>query len=124
MSCRLKISNTSSANWRIAIKEKITSMKITKWLLLLFLGFIGLPLFAQPGLDEMSQAQQSLSQSFFSALDCALVLAAIFGIFGALRIYSNWQMGRPRITEEVAAWFLAAFFMVLAGVFLRAVFGI
>jgi len=33
-------------------------------------------------------------------------------------------MGRPRITEEVAAWFLAALFMVLAGAFLQAVFGI
>jgi hypothetical protein len=79
---------------------------------------------AQPGLDEMQQAQQSLSSSFFSAWDCSLVLAGIFGIFGALRIYSNWQMGRPRITEEVAAWFLAALFMVLAGTFLQAVFGI
>ena len=79
---------------------------------------------AQPGLDEMQQAQQSLSSSFFSAWDCSLVLAGLFGIFGALRIYSNWQMGRPRITEEVAAWFLAALFMVLAGAFLQAVFGI
>jgi hypothetical protein len=99
-------------------------MKTLQWLLIILLSCFYLPVIAQPGLDEMSQAQQSLSQSFFSALDCSLVLAAIFGIFGALRIYSNWQMGRPRITEEVAAWFLAAFFMVLAGVFLRAVFGI
>ena len=79
---------------------------------------------AQPGLDEMQQAQQTLSSSFFSAMDCALVLASIFGIFGAVRIYHNWQMGKPRITEEVAAWFFAALFMVLAGTFLRAVFGI
>ena len=79
---------------------------------------------AQPGLDEMQQAQQSLTASFFSALDCSMVLAGIFGIFGAVRIYHNWQMGRPRITEEVAAWFFAAMFMVLAGAFLRALFGI
>ncbi|MDB5145759.1 MAG: hypothetical protein JWQ66_4472 [Mucilaginibacter sp.] len=78
----------------------------------------------QPGLNEMQQAQQSLSSSFFSAMDCALVLAALFGIFGAVRIYHNWQMGKPRITEEVAAWLFAALFMVLAGTFLRAVFGI
>ena len=79
---------------------------------------------AQPGLDEMRQAQQSLTSSFFSALDCSLVLAGIFGIFGAVRIYHNWQMGRPRITEEVAAWFFAAIFMVLMGSFLQAIFGI
>ena len=79
---------------------------------------------AQPGLDEMQQAQQSLTSSFFSALDCSLVIAAIFGILGALRIYHNWQMGHPRIDQAVTGWFLAALFMVLAGAFLQAVFGI
>lgn len=65
-----------------------------------------------------------MTTSFFSALDCAMVLAAIFGIIGAVRIYHNWQMGHPRIDEAVMAWFLASLFMVLAGAFLQAVFGI
>src|ERR1700744_2478430 len=81
-------------------------------------------LVAQPGLNEMQQAQQSLSQTFFSALDCSLVLSAIFGILGALRIYHNWQMGHPRIDQAVASWFFAVIFMVLAGSFLKAMFGI
>ena len=72
----------------------------------------------------MQQAQQQLTSSFFSAMDFALVLAGIFGIVGALRIYHNWQMGHPRIDQQVAAWFFAALFMVLAGAFLQAVFGI
>jgi hypothetical protein len=79
---------------------------------------------AQPGIDEMQQARQQLASSFFSAMDCAMVLAGIFGIVGAMRIYHNWQMGHPRIDEAVMAWFLAAVFMVLAGTFLRAAFGI
>ena len=79
---------------------------------------------AQPGIDEMQQAQQQLTSSFFSAMDFALVLAAIFGILGAVRIYHNWQMGQPRIDQAVASWFFAALFMVLAGAFLQAVFGI
>jgi len=79
---------------------------------------------AQPGINEMQQAQQDLTSSFYSALNLALVIAGILGIIGAVRIYHNWQMGRPKITEEVAAWFFAALFMVLMGVFLRAVFGI
>jgi len=57
-------------------------------------------------------------------MDFALVLAAIFGILGAVRIYHNWQMGQPRIDQAVASWFFAALFMVLAGAFLQAVFGI
>lgn len=79
---------------------------------------------AQPGIFEMQQAQQNLQSTFFSAMDCSLVLAAVFGIIGAVRIYHNWQMGHPRIDEQVAAWFFAAFFMVLAGAFLRGVFGL
>lgn len=53
-----------------------------------------------------------------------MVMAGILGIIGGLRIYHNWQMGHPRIDEAVMAWFLAAVFMVLAGAFLQAVFGI
>jgi len=94
-----------------------------RWLLLPLL-LLAIATNAQPGLDEMQQAQQSLTQSFFSALDCSLVVAAIFGILGAVRIYHNWQMGHPRIDQAVAAWFFAALFMVLAGGFLQAVFGI
>jgi len=96
-------------------------MKYLTGLLLLLVATIAN---AQPGLDEMQQAQQSLQASFFSALDCSLVIAAIFGIIGAVRIYHNWQMGHPRIDQEVAAWFFAALFMVLVGSFLQAVFGI
>jgi len=85
---------------------------------------LALGAYAQPGLNEMQQAQQSLSSSFFSDVDFALVLAALFGILGAVRIYHNWQMGHPRIDQQVAGWFFAALFMVLAGAFLQAVFGI
>lgn len=80
--------------------------------------------FAQPGIDEMQQAKQDLTSSFFSAIDCCMVLAFIFGAFGGLRIYHNWQMGNDRIDSAVAAWFFASFFMILSGPFLRALFGI
>ncbi|MFD2865119.1 DUF4134 family protein [Mucilaginibacter antarcticus] len=79
---------------------------------------------AQPGIAEMQQAKQDLSNSFFSAFDFALVLAILFGTFGALQIYHNWQMGEKRMDAVVAAWFFASFFMILAGPFLRALFGI
>jgi uncharacterized membrane protein YidH (DUF202 family) len=86
--------------------------------------FWALPVLAQPGIDEMHQASQQLTSSFFSAFNCCLVLAGILGLTGAVRIYHNWQMGKREITADVAAWFFAALFMVLAGAFLRALFGI
>ena len=79
---------------------------------------------AQPGIAEMQQAKKDLSSSFFSAFDFGLTLALLFGLIGALRIYQNWQMGKDHIDSAVAGWFFAAFFMILSGPFLRALFGI
>lgn len=95
-----------------------------KPLLTLCCCLISVSAFAQPGIAEMQQAQQSLSSSFFSAIDLSYVLAVIFGLLGGLRIYHNWQMGERRIDAAVAAWFFASFFMILAGPFLKALFGI
>jgi hypothetical protein len=72
----------------------------------------------------MQQAQQDLASDFFSAFDLSLVISGIFGICGAARIYYNWQMGEKRMDAAVAAWLFAALFMVLAGAFLKALFGI
>lgn len=83
-----------------------------------------IPAYAQPGITEMNQATGSLRQSFFSARNASLVLAGIFGITGAGKIYYNWQMGKDRITPEIAGWFFAALFMILAGPFLQTLLGI
>ncbi|NQX54462.1 DUF4134 family protein [Pedobacter panaciterrae] len=83
-----------------------------------------IPASAQPGISEMKQATADLRQSFFSARDASLVLAALFGIAGAVNVYYNWQMGKDKITAKVAAWFFAAFFMILIGPFLQVLFGI
>jgi hypothetical protein len=95
-----------------------------KYLFTICLCWLLLPAVAQPGIPEMQQARQDLTSTFFSAFDFSLVIAAIFGIIGALRIYHNAQTGRERVTADVAAWFYAALFMTIAGVFLRALFGI
>jgi hypothetical protein len=79
---------------------------------------------AQPGIAEMQQAKNDLAADFFSVFDLSLVIATLLGLNGAVKIYHNWQMGKERIDSDVAAWFFAAFFMVLAGAFLRALFGI
>ena len=79
---------------------------------------------SQPGISEMQQARTDLSSTFFSAFDCSLVLAGLLGFGGAVKIHHNLQMGKGRFDSDVAAWFFAAIFMVLAGAFLKALFGI
>ena len=93
-------------------------------ILSLYLIALAFPASGQPGINEMQQASQDLAADFFSAFDLSLVIAAILGIIGAVRIYHNWQMGADRIDQQVAAWFFAAMFMILAGAFLKALFGL
>lgn len=96
-----------------------------KRLLLLVAGLLTVDrISAQPGITEMQQAGQQLTASFFSAFDLAMVLSGLLGLCGAVKIYHNWQMGKPRIDNDVAAWFFAAIFVTLSGAFLRALFGI
>lgn len=95
-----------------------------KWLIAFCLCFFCGYVLAQPGISEMQEAKQDLTASFFSAFDLSLIAAAIFGTIGAFRVYYNIQMGRERITADVAAWLFAAIFMTVAGVFLKALFGI
>ena len=95
-----------------------------KKIVILLIGLFPFIAMAQPGIDEMQQARQDLSASFFSAFDCSMVIAGILGLFGAVRIYHNWQMGRDRIDAQVAGWFFSSLFMLLTGAFLRAMFGI
>ena len=95
------------------------------WIIFSFC-FFHIDAFAQTGIAEMKQVTQDLKASFFSAVDASLVLAGIFGICGAIRIYNNWQLGKHHfhVDYEVAAWFSASLFMVLLGAILRALFGI
>ncbi|MEJ2884645.1 DUF4134 family protein [Pedobacter sp. GR22-6] len=93
------------------------------WAVVILLGMVN-QIYAQPGISEFQQVNSDLKRSFFSASDATFILAAIFGICGALRIYYNMQMGKNKFTADVSAWFLAALFMILMGPFLRALFGL
>jgi hypothetical protein len=95
-----------------------------RFLLTLALLLSGVSLIAQPGIAEMQQARQELVSTYFSAFDCALVITTLLGLCGAVSVYKNWQDGKHHVDVAVAGWFYAAFFVLLSGVFLRALFGI
>ena len=99
-------------------------MRYSLFLGILFLLITCLPVVAQPGITEMQQARQELVSTYFSAFDCALVLATLLGLCGAVSVYKNWQDGKHHIDVAVSGWFYAALFVLLSGVFLRALFGI
>jgi hypothetical protein len=79
---------------------------------------------AQPGISEMEQAKRDLGADFYAAADLSFVIAGILGITAGLKIYKRIQDGNKDITPEISAWFHAALFMLLSGLFLKALFGI
>ncbi len=75
-----------------------------------------------PGIQEINEGKTIMAQNFRALSRAILVLGAIFGLLGGLRIYNNWQMGRRNIDMEVAGWFGACIFLSVLGVFLSALY--
>jgi hypothetical protein len=75
-----------------------------------------------PGLSEINEGKNLMAQNFRALSRAVLVLGAIFGLLGGLRIYTNWQMGRRNIDSEVAGWFGACIFLSVVGIFLAALY--
>ncbi|MBB5440637.1 hypothetical protein HDC92_004340 [Pedobacter sp. AK017] len=79
---------------------------------------------AQPGISEFYQASGQITRMYFSMSDMVLVLGAIAGLIGGLRVFHNWQFGKQHIDSQVAGWLLACLFLSLLSVALSALFGI
>ena len=89
--------------------------------------FAALPkVFAQipPGISEFNEGENLIIQNFHALSGAVLVLGAIFGLFGGLRVYNNWQMGKRNIDQEVIGWFGACIFLSILGGFLRVLYRI
>jgi len=77
-----------------------------------------------PGIDEINEGKNMMAQNFRALSRLILVLGSIFGLFGGLRVYNNWQMGKRNVDEEVAGWFGACIFLSLLGIFLGALYNV
>ena len=109
-------------------------MENKRWILktapAVFFFAAAFPALAQgpPGIDEFNQATQQIHSVYFSMSDLVLVIGAITGILGGLRVYTNWQIGGHRhrhpIDRQVIGWFCSCLFLILAGIFIKALAGI
>lgn len=105
------------------IKPIISILKTT-----LVVFFFTPPLLAicqpPPGVGEFYRASSEVNRWYFSLWDMVLVLGAIAGLLGGLRVYSNWQSGKHHIDAQVMGWFFSCLFLSILGAVLRALFGI
>lgn len=109
-------------------------MKCAAWILktatAVFFFALTFPAMAQgpPGINEFYQAEGQMHGIYYSMSDLALVIGAITGIIGGLRVYTNWQIGGHRhrnpIDSQVIGWFSSCLFLILAGIFIKALYGV
>ncbi|OYD43625.1 DUF4134 family protein [Sphingobacterium cellulitidis] len=96
-----------------------------RWTASLLLSLMPVMGQAQPGINEFYFASGEMHRWYFSLSDLVLVIGAIAGILGGLRIYANWQSGKQHhIDAQVMGWFFSCLFLTLVGAFLKALYGI
>lgn len=77
-----------------------------------------------PGISEFEEGKNHIVQNFHVLSGTVLVLGSIFGLFGGLRVYNNWQTGKRNIDQEVIGWFSACIFLSILGGFLKVLYRI
>ena len=90
--------------------------------LILSMAFLDSMAQTPPGINEINEGKSLMAQNFRALSSAVLVLGALFGLLGGLRIYNNWQLGKRNIDIEVAGWFGACIFLSILGIFLSALY--
>ena len=79
------------------------------------------------GIERGAQTLQALTGDLAAYIDpmttVVYVVAAIVGLIGALKVYSNWQgANRENIMAQAGGWLGACLFILVANTVLRAMF--
>lgn len=79
---------------------------------------------AQGGLQGIQAADKALRDYFNPLGKLILVIGAIVGLIGAIKVFGKFSQGDPDATKSLAAWAGACLFLVLAGSVLSGFFGV
>ncbi|MBB5440638.1 hypothetical protein HDC92_004341 [Pedobacter sp. AK017] len=79
---------------------------------------------AQGGVAGISAATSSLTSYVDPVGDLILVIGAVVGSIGGVRVYIKWNSGDNDINKELMSWGGSCLFLVLVGVVIKAFFGL
>lgn len=72
----------------------------------------------------ITQAQTEIQGTFSTVSRLMMILGAVIGVVGAIRIYIKWNNGDQDVTKAIIAWAGAALFLVLSGTVLGLIFNV
>ncbi|WP_035362056.1 DUF4134 family protein [Dyadobacter alkalitolerans] len=98
----------------------------------LLLAMFGLTAFSNAvyaqasGIEKGAAALDALTGDLEQYLDpvttVVYMAAAIVGVIGAFRVYTNWQQGKDNVMSGAMGWFGAMLFLLIANAVVRAMF--
>ncbi|MFI3304009.1 MAG: DUF4134 domain-containing protein [Rikenellaceae bacterium] len=104
-------------------KERKESIVITIVILSFILAGTATVTYAQgDGLAGISQATAMITSYFVPISQLMYAVGAVFGLIGALKVFSKMQSGDPDTSKVAAAWGFACVFLVIAATILQAFF--
>ena len=103
------------------IRKSVTRKQL---LLLLLLGIcVTTPMLAQ-GAGAITDAANSIKTYWGPLKTLIMMIGAIVGLIGGLRIYNKWTNGDQDINKEILGWGGACLFLILVPIFVGAFFGL
>ena len=79
---------------------------------------------APPGVAEFNEVETDMERFYIALSRLSIVIGAVSGLLGGLRVYNNWQMGKHHIDLQVIGWFGACLFLSTIGFFLSGLYGV
>ncbi|WP_114751968.1 DUF4134 domain-containing protein [Pleomorphovibrio marinus] len=100
------------------------SKNIKKTIASVGLGALALAHAKAQGVQGITAAESSLIGYVDPVASLCLVIGAVVGIIGGVRVYIKWNSGDQDINKELMGWGGSCLFMVLVSVVIKAFFGV
>lgn len=76
------------------------------------------------GVQGITAAESTLLTYVDPVASLCLVIGAVVGIIGGVRVYIKWNSGDQDINKELMGWGGSCLFLVLVSVIIKAFFGV
>lgn len=103
------------------MKKVLNSLKSNLILAVLFLSFQAV---AGPGsgVSAVDAVTAELTTYVDSIGDLVLIIGAIIGLVGGIRVYMKWNNGDQDVNKAMMGWFGSCIFLIMVGTIINAFF--